>query len=143
MRIAVAQRFLVQKATALGKDRNDVLVGVEHALAREERRAFDKAPIAADRIVDRELVPLTDVVVFLAMARGRVNCAGACIERDMLAENHRHDALVERMIELHAFEPGACDFGDAPESLAPARVSTALARSLASTSHSAPVSISA
>ncbi len=104
MRIAVPQRFLVQKAAALGKHRDDMLVGVEHALAREKRRAFDEAPIAADRIVDRELVLLADHVVFLAMARGRVNRAGACIERDVLAENDRHDALVERMLELHAFE---------------------------------------
>ena len=53
MRIAVLAAFPRAAGAALLQHRDDVLVRIEHALAFEQRRARDEAPIAADRIVDR------------------------------------------------------------------------------------------
>ena len=104
MRVAVLQRRLVQQRAALLQHRDHVLVRFEHVLAFEQRRAGDEAAVAADRIVDRQLVLQADFVVLVAVPGRGVHEAGAGIERHVVAEHDRNGALVERMLQLQTFE---------------------------------------
>ena len=81
-----------------------MLVGFEDLLAFEQQRARNIATIAADRIVDGQLVLQSDFVVLVTMTRRGVHESRACIERHVIAEHDRHRALVERMRKLQAFE---------------------------------------
>ncbi len=108
MRVAVTDRFVMQQRTALCEHLDDVLVRLENLLAGEDRCGWQETPVAADRVVDREAVPLADDEVFLAVARRGVHGAGAAFERHVLTEDYGHDAIVEGMtqsqvLERHAF----------------------------------------
>src|SRR3546814_9291579 len=46
-----------------------------------------------------------------------VHGAGAVLDRDVVAQDHRHHALEERMLKLQAFELRAVDFGEARRTL--------------------------
>ncbi len=63
-----------------------------------------KPAIAADRIVDRQAVTASDDIVFLAMPGRGMHGAGARLRGDVLAEDDRHLALVERMREFQPFQ---------------------------------------
>ena len=115
MRIAVLERRLVQQRAALLQHRDHVLVRIEHVLAFEQRRARDEAAVAADRIVDGELVLQADFIVLVAVPGRGVHQARAGIERDVIAEHDRNRALVERMSKLQPFERRTRDFADALE----------------------------
>ena len=66
-----------------------------------------EAAVAAHRILDREAVAAADDVVLQAVPRRRVHRARAGIERHVVAENHRHLALVKRMPQHQMLERGA------------------------------------
>ncbi len=72
--------------------------------AADERRIRQEAPVVPDRIRDRQVVELADREVLETVARRGVHGAGAGFERDVLAENDRHLPILERMLQLQAFE---------------------------------------
>ena len=63
-----------------------------------------EAPIAQHRVDHRQAVALADDVVVLAVRRRGVHGAGAGLERDVVAEDHRHLPSLERMLQLQALE---------------------------------------
>src|SRR6185436_20766126 len=115
MRIAVLERFLVQQRAMLLQHSDHMLVRFEHVLACEQRRAFNEATVAADWIVDLELVLHANGVVFLAVPGRGVHQARARIQRDVIAEHDRNSALVERMSELQTLECLATHFAESLE----------------------------
>ena len=110
---------MVQQCAALLEHGDDVLVGVEDLLAGEQRRRRQEAAVVADGIVDGQPVLLADREVFLAVAGRGVHGAGAAVERDVLAEDDRHDAVVERVLQLQAFERRALDARELLRALQP------------------------
>ena len=80
------------------------LVGVVHLDARDEGRALAEAAVAHHRVVHRQAVLRADDEVFLAMRGRGVHGAGAGLERHVIADDHRHVLLEERMLELQVLE---------------------------------------
>ncbi len=78
----------------------------------DERRIRQEAPIVADRVGHRQVVELAHREVFETVPRCGVHGAGARFERDVLAENHRHLTILERMRQLQAFERLAVELRD-------------------------------
>ena len=99
MRIGMMIRLVLQQPAVLDQHLDDMCVGVEYLLAGKQRRAGQKAPVAADRIVDFQVVAPADDVVIEAMAGRGVHRSGAGIERHVIAENHRHLPIVKRMLQ--------------------------------------------
>jgi hypothetical protein len=56
-------------------------------------------PLPATGLSTGRIVALADRIVLLAVGRRRVHGAGACIDGDVLAENDRHLALEQRMLQ--------------------------------------------
>ena len=84
-------------------------IRLEDLLARKERRRGKETAVVADGVVDRETVAAADDEVVLAVRGRGVNCAGAAVERDVLAEHDRHRALLERVPEFQSFQFGSPD----------------------------------
>ena len=80
-------------------------------LASKQLGTRQKLAIAADRIVHRQPVTAADDVILQAVTRRRVHRAGAGVGGDMLAQDHRHLARIERVPELHALERPALAVG--------------------------------
>jgi len=76
------------------------------------------------------------------MARRGVHGARAALQRHVLAQDHRHFALVERVAQLQAFERGTLHARHFARAGIPARFSTDAASSVASRSNSAPAEVS-
>jgi hypothetical protein len=89
-----------------------VSVGVEHTLTREQRRRGQKASVSAHRVLHLEPVAAADDVVVQAVARRGVHGARARIERDVIAQDHRNAASVERMLQLELLEHGPFGLGE-------------------------------
>ena len=107
MRVAVTAGLVVQQRALLRQHLDHVRIRVEDFLAGEERRRRQEPPVAADRVIDQQAVLAADDEVLLAMARSRVHRARAAVERDVLAEDRRHAAVVERMAQHEALQLGA------------------------------------
>ncbi len=99
MRIGMMVRFVLEQPAVLNQLSDHMCVGVEYLLARKQRSRGQKAPVAAHRIVNFEVVALAHDVIIEAVSRRRVHRSGTGIQIDVLAENHRHLAIVERMLQ--------------------------------------------
>ena len=104
VRVAVAQRLVVQQPPVALQGLDDDRVGFLDLEARNQRRTGQEAPIVADRVAHRQPVALADREVFLTVAGGGVHRAGAGLERDVLAQDDRHLPLLQRVRQLQAFE---------------------------------------
>ncbi len=142
MRVAVADltREWIRRPASLRR-LDDLRVCVADGQALEERRAGDEAPVVPDRVVDRQAVAPAHLVVVGAVAGRRVHGAGAGIERHVLAENHRHLALVERVLEAQALERLALRLAEhAMRAVAPMRFANDSSSASATTRRSVPPS---
>ena len=116
MRVAVAQRLLVQQLpVGRAAPAMMTLVGLLDLQARRPAAcSARKRAVVAHRVDHRQPVLHADREVLLAVAGRGVHRAGAGIERHVLAEDHRHLALVERMLQLQAFQRAALAARRAP-----------------------------
>ena len=112
MRVAVVIRLEMDQPPALAQRLDDLRVRIEHREAFEQRRARDEAAIVADRVVDRQAIAPAHLVIVRAVAGRRVHGAGAGIERHVIAEDHGHFALVERVLEPQALERLSLDLAE-------------------------------
>ena len=112
VRVAVAEGLVVQQRPRSAEHLDDVRVRVEDLLAREQRRGRQEPPVGTHRIVHRQAVALADDEVLLAVAGRRVHGTGTAVERHVLAQDHRHLAIVERVPQREALERGALDARD-------------------------------
>ena len=108
-----------QPAAALQR-LDDELAGLVELHAADQRHVGLEAPIAQHRVDHRQAVAAADDVVVLAMRRRGVHGAGAGLERHVIAEDHRHLPILERMLQLQSFEqlglrnaPASRDIGGA------------------------------
>ena len=104
MRIAVPVRREGNQRAPLAQHLDDRLVRLEHVQAGEQRRGRQEQAVATDRIVDRQSVFLADDEIVKTVAGRRVHGAGASVERDVIAEDYRHVAIIKRMLEYQPFE---------------------------------------
>ena len=104
MRIAVPHRRVMQQAAAGLQRLDDQLAGVIQLHAAHQRHVGLESPIAQHRVHHRQAVATSDDVVVLAMRGRRVHGAGAGLECHVIAEDHRHQPILERMPQLQAFE---------------------------------------
>ena len=114
MRVAVREALLAHQRLVRLQRLDHLLIGIEDVLAGEQRRAVQKAPVAADRIIDLQVVAAADDVVLQAMAGSGMHRAGPGLERDMLAKDNRHPAVIKRVLELQPLEGIAAAIGDDP-----------------------------
>ena len=105
-------RLVLQQAAIVVQHLDHMRVGVEHLLARKQRRRGQESAIAAHRIVDLQSVAAAHDVVIQAMARGGVHGARAGIQSHMIAQDHRHLPIVEGMLQQHVLESRALDGRD-------------------------------
>ena len=66
--------------------------------------AWKNLPACIDRTIHRQAVALADDVIFLPVARSRVDRAGSLFERDMIAQDAEGVAIEKRMPEHGVFE---------------------------------------
>lgn len=112
MRVTVADLLHVQQRPALLEYLNDMVVGLEHELAREELRTRQEAAVIADRVVHLQAVVLTDLEILLTMSRCGMYRAGTGLQRHMLANDDRDHALIKGMMKLQTFQHAACAAGN-------------------------------
>ncbi len=105
-------RLALQQPAVLPQHFDDVRIGVEHLLPGEQRRRGQKAAIPADRVFDLQVVTATHDIVIQTVPRCRVHRARAGIERDVIAQDHRHFAIIKRMLEFEIFERLALRLGN-------------------------------
>ena len=84
------------------------IVGLPHEQATDQRRAGDELAVVADRVVGRQIVFLADKVVVQAVRRRGMHQPGTRFQRDMLAADDRHGALMERVLQRQHFQ--CCTF---------------------------------
>ena len=104
MRVGVAIRRLHDERAGRGHAFTQLRARLLEAEPFDEGRAGQVAPVTANRVHDRQLVALADNEVFLAVRRRRVHRTGTRLERDMLAQDHRHLFLEEGMLQREPFE---------------------------------------
>ena len=112
IRVAVPDLLGVDEATGVAQCLDDLRVRVPDRQALEQRRAGDETPVVAHRVVDRQVVAAAHLVVVGAVAGRRVHGTGARIERHVVAEDDRHLALVERVLEAQSLERPACHLAE-------------------------------
>ena len=109
MRIAVFEFFLMQQmSTRFHRLQHDV-VGFPHEHARQWRSpgcrsSGDELAVVADRILVRQAVTLSDHIVVHAMRRCGMHKTGTGFQRDMLAADDGHDAIIEWVLQRQAFQ---------------------------------------
>ena len=97
MRIAVLEWHVLHEAATLAHEGNECSSAFIDFLPFDDRRAWQEATIATDRILDGQAVALTHGEVFLAVRGCRVYGTGAGIERDVFSQDHRNLLVEERM----------------------------------------------
>ncbi len=93
---------------------DDVLVGVEHAPAREPLHLIGEASGLVHRRVDRQPVLHPREIVLVAVPGSGVHAAGAGVEGDVLGEDHDRLPVDERMSRLEPRETRRVHHGDGP-----------------------------
>jgi hypothetical protein len=97
VRVAVTIRLVMDQAAALFQQLDDHRIRFLHFEPRDKLRIRKEAAIVTDRIRDGQFVPPAHREVLMTVSRRRVNGTRSRVERHVLAENHRHIPLVERM----------------------------------------------
>ena len=119
-------RLVLEQLPVVMQYLDDVGIRVEHQLAGEQRGRGEESTVAAHGIVDFQAIAAADVVVVQAMSGRGMHGAGAGIEVDMVAEDHRDFTVVERMPQPQMLElatPLAIALSVLPNWLDPLRIS--------------------
>jgi len=93
MRIGMVDGRVFEQSAALHEHLDHMRIGIEYQLARKQRRRRQKSPVAADRIIDFQVVAPADDVVLEAMARRGVHGARSGIEFDVVRSDDDRIAL--------------------------------------------------
>ena len=112
MRIGVMIGLVLQQAAILVQHLDDMRIGVEHLLARKQRRRRQESAVAAHRIFDFQAVAAAHDVVIQAMPGRGMHRARAGVESHMIAQHHRHLPIIERMLQQQVLESRALDRRD-------------------------------
>ena len=140
VRIGMMVRLILEQAAVVVQHLDHMGVGVEHLLAGKQRGRWQESAVAAHRVVDFQSVAPADDVVIQAMPGRGMHGAGAGIEGDMLAQDHRNLPIVEGMLQQHVLESGAFRRRRSKlQSATPRDFMTASTNSLASTRRSSPL----
>ena len=105
----------MQQVATVTQRIDDHRIGLAHMFAGHQRRALHEDTVASHRIGGFQAVALTDDIVVGAMAGRGMDDAGAGIQRDVLATDHRHGAIGKGVLRPHALQ---CGTGDTPACLA-------------------------
>jgi hypothetical protein len=83
------------------------LIGGENVQPGKQRGISQEFAIRADRIIHAQAVARADHIVFLTVGGGGMHRAGAGFGGDVIAENDRHFAVIERMAQRQPFQIAA------------------------------------
>ena len=112
MRIAVAEGHRMHQRAARLEHLDNVIVGLGHVLAGEQLGTGDKLAVISHRAFDRQAVLHAHQIILESVARCRVNHAGAGLGGNVIAQDDRYLAVVERVTQADAFEVGTATIGN-------------------------------
>ena len=104
VRVTVHVGLVPEQAATRRERLHDRLVRLEDLLPLEQRRALEEPSIGPHRVVDRQPVAAPDDIVLHAVARRGVDRARARVGRHVVAEDDRHDPVVERVLQPQPLE---------------------------------------
>ena len=102
--VAVGHGATAQQGAGLADLVVHRVVGVEDEPTGEEGHVPSEAAVVVHRSVDVESVAQADLVVLLAVARGRVHTARALLQSDVVPEEQHRVAVDERVPARQALE---------------------------------------
>ena len=93
----MAEVLHVHQHVAVAQHLDDVVIGFPHLLTGEQLGIRLEHPARINGIDHRQVVFCPDFKVLLAVTRCRMNVTGTSVGGDVLTQDHRHAAIVERM----------------------------------------------
>src|SRR5262249_15079516 len=96
MRIAMLHFSFGDQIAARLQQSNHRGIRLEYCFVLVLRQAFQKSPVIVERSVRLDPEFLADGKIFRAVSRSGMHDARTLFERDVLAENARHDALRQK-----------------------------------------------
>ena len=78
----------------------------------KQRRVGQEPTVVSNRVRHRQAVLAAHDEVIETVTGRRMHGTGACIQSYVIAEDDRHLPILERMLQLQAFQLGACELSD-------------------------------
>ena len=104
MGIGVLILLTVQKHSPRLQKGNNLCISLQYMLSGKIFRVGQIHSIAANRIVNFQVIALADDKIILAMGRGCMHGAGTGLRGDMISENNRNLSIKKTVLQQQVFQ---------------------------------------